>query len=418
MPVVSVRVAFDAGYAADPKDALGTESLLLRLMNEGTEKLDSSALARVRERLGAQISGSATLDTTMFQLGALKPNLAPSLELLADYVRRPALSATELERVRAQQLAAISAEMKSPQALAARTLAPELFGKAHPYGVPGTGTGDPEVVKRLTREDLATFHRRWLRPDKASIFVVGDTSIDEVKHMLEASFGDWKAPAEPAPVKNFAAPVPTQKGRIVLIDRPASPQSVIVAGRVLDAKGTDDLVPLMSANDILGGNFLSRMNMNLRETKGWSYGVSSGVSDPIERASFRIVAPVQADRTGESIAELRKDLTTFLTAKGVTAEELAWTTNGSARELPGSFETMGSVMDGMMKIVRYDRPDTFYETLAGRYKTLTAAQLDEAARKLIRGDDMVFVVVGDAKVVRPQLDALGLPVEVAQAPAG
>ncbi len=416
VPVVSVRVAFDAGYSADPKSALGTQALLLKLMNEGTEKLDSSALARARERLGAGISGFADTDTTAFQLDAVTPNLAPSLSLLADYIRRPALAPAELERVRAQQLAAISAELKDPLSIARRVLIPLLYGPGHPYGIPPSGTGDPAVVARLSQADLMAFHRRWFRPDKASIFVTGDTSLAEVTRLLEASFGDWMAPAEPAEVKNFAQPVPAQQSRIILVDRPASPQSMIYAGRVIDARGTGDLLELQTANDIFGGNFLSRINMNLRETKGWSYGVRSVVSEPRDRAAFTIRAPVQADRTGDSIKELRKDLAAFTGSKGVTAEELTWSTNGSARELPGSFETSGDVLGGVVKIVTYNRPDNYYETLAARYKAMTTAGLDAAVRSQKLGENMVFVVVGDAAKVKPQLDALGLPVEVRAQP--
>ena len=416
VPVVSVRVAFDAGFAADPKQALGTQSLLLRLMNEGTEKLNSTELARARERLGAGIAASADTDTTSFQLDAVAPNLAPSLALLADYIRRPALAPAELERVRAQQLAAISAEMKEPRSISSRVLIPLLYGEDHPYGIPPSGTGDPAVVGRLTRDELAGFHSSWFRPDRAKIFVVGDTDLAAATRLLEASFGDWRSPAEAPPVKNFSAPVPVQGERIILVDRPASPQSMIYAGRVLDRKGTDDLLDLETANDVLGGNFLSRINMNLRETKGWSYGVRSAVSEPLDRSLFTLRAPVQTDRTGESIAEIRRELKAFLAAKGVTATELGWSTSGSARELPGLFETSSDVLGGVAKIVLYNRPDTYYEALAARYKAMTSAEVDAAARTAKIGEGLVYVVVGDAAKVKPQLDRLGLPVEVMPSP--
>ena len=416
VPVVSMRLAFDAGFAADPKNALGTEALLLALMDQGTEKLDASALARARETLGAEIRGFANADRTNFQLDAVTPNLAPSLALLSDYVRRPALSASELERVRVQQLTAISAEMKNPAAVASRVLYPAIYGPAHPYGSAPTGSGDPAVVKRLSRADLAAFHAKWLRPDLASVFVVGDTTLDAVKPLLEASFGDWKAPATPPPVKDFSVAVPAPASRIMLVDRPASPQSQIMAAVVLDAKGTDDLVALNSANDILGGNFLSRLNMDLRETKGWSYGVGSAVSERIDRVIYRISAPVQTDQTGPAIAALRTDLGDFVGAKGVQPDELAWSTSGSARELSGMFETTGALLDGVAKIVTYNRSDDFYVTLPARYKALDAGSLDKAARARIDPAKLVWVVVGDAAKVKPQLDKLGLPVEVVPSP--
>ncbi|MEO0032732.1 MAG: hypothetical protein RIS94_2490 [Pseudomonadota bacterium] len=413
VPVVSVRIAFDAGFAADPKAALGTQALLLRLMDEGTQNLDSSALARARELLGAQIRGFASADRTAFQLDALTPNLAPSLDLLADYVRRPALDAAELERVRAQQLSAIAGEMNDPQAVAARLLYPAVYGAQHPYGIAPTGTGDPAVVKRLTRADLAAFHDAWFRPDTAVVYMVGDTTLEQATRLLERSFGNWQAPAGPRPAKDFSVPLPAPAPRILLVDRPASPQSMIIAAEALDAKGTDDLVTLRSANDVLGGNFLSRLNTNLRETKGWSYGVTSVVNDRIDRVMFRVDAPVQTDKTGAAIAELRKDIAGFLKpGGGAKPAELDWSTAGSARELPGMFETSGAVLDAVARIDAYRRPDDFYETLPARYKAMTTADLDAAARQEIDPSRLLWVVVGDAAKVKPQLQGLGLPVEV------
>ena len=415
VPTVSVRVNFDAGYSADPKDRLGTQSLMLSLMDEGTRRLDSTALAIARERLGASLYASADADTTSVGLDALAPNLAPSLELMAEYIRHPAFDPQELERVRARQLTRIQNELNNPGAIAQRALAPILFGERHPYGIPPSGTGHAEVIETLTVDEIRDFHRTWLRPDKARVFVVGDTTLGEVTRLLEASFGDWQAPAEPAPEKNFDAPIPQQESRVILIDRPNSPQSVILAGRVLEQKGTDDLVVLGAANEVFGGSFLSRINMNLRETKGWSYGVRSLLQQPLDRSSFLIYAPVQADRTADSIAELRKDLSAYTDDQGVTAAELTRLVNGNVRELPGRFETSRAVLGGMVNIVTYGRPDDYYETLAEKYAGLTAPQLDEQARAAFLGEDLVFVVVGDASVVEPQLEAVGLPVEVRRA---
>ncbi|MBM0170044.1 M16 family metallopeptidase [Altererythrobacter sp. C41] len=416
VPTVSVRVNFDAGYAADPKDKLGVQSLMLSMMDEGTTSLDSNALAIAKERLGANLYTYADMDTTAVGLDAMAPNLAPSLELMADYIRNPAFDPEELERVRAQQLTRIQNELNSPGAIAQRALAPVLFGDAHPYGIPPSGTGNPDVVASLTAPELRAFHDTWLRPDLARIFVVGDTTLAETTRLLEAAFGNWQAPATPAPEKNFEVAVPAQESRIILIDRPNSPQSVILAGHVLEQKGTDDLLVLDAANEVFGGSFLSRINMNLRETKGWSYGVRSMVQQPLDRSSFMIYAPVQADRTGDSIVELRKELAAYTDdGKGVTEEELTRLINGNVRELPGQFETSGDVLGGIVEIVTYGRPDDYYETLSGRYSALTSAEIDAKAVETLEGSDLVFVVVGDADVVRPQLETLGLPIEVREA---
>lgn len=412
VPVVSVQVAFDAGFAADPRQALGTQAMLLKMMDQGTKTLDAAAFARARENLGANISNAALPDSTAFQLDAVAPNLAGSLALLADYIRNPALKSDDLERVRAQQLAAIDAELRDPSAMASRVLYPALYGPQHPYGTPPTGTGDPAVVKRLSPADLAAFHQAWLRPSKATIFVVGDTTLAAVKPLLERSFGSWAEPAGAAPAKNLSATIPAASPRILLVDRPASPQSMIMAGEVLGATGRDDLVPLRTANEVLGGSFLSRLNMDVRESKGWSYGVGSAVSDRQDRVIYRLVAPVQTDQTGPAIAAMQGDMAAFLKDKGVAPDELGWATQGAARELPGAFETSSAVLDGLVKIVQFQRPDDYYTRLAVRYPTLTAAELDKAARTALDPSKLTWVVVGDATKIKPQLDKLGLPVEV------
>ena len=412
VPTVNVAVSFDAGYAADPRDALGTQSLMLSLMDEGTTSLDSIAFAEAKERLGASISGGADADETVFSLFALKPNLRASLRLLADYIRNPAFDGKELERVRAQQLTRLKAELNSPNAIASRVLMPALYGPGHPYGIPPSGLGDAAAVGTVTRDRLAAFHAAWIRPDNARIFVVGDTTLAEAKKELDAVFGAWKAPAAAKPVKHFEVAIPRPQPRILLVDRPKSPQSVILAGKVLDAKGGDGLEVLRwSANDIFGGNFLSRFNMNLRETKGWSYGVRSRVSGEKDRVTWIASFPVQADRTGDSIRELQSDLRAFLGDKGVTDAELKRTVNGSVRELPGRFETSTDVLGGLRSIVKFDRPDDYYEKLPAVYEAMTAPQVDAAARAAFSADDLVYVVVGDAATVKPQLDGLGLTVE-------
>jgi zinc protease len=204
---------------------------------------------------------------------------------------------------------------------------------------------------------------------------------------------------------------------IYLIDRPGSPQSIITAGQVLRVKGRDDVVALRAANDIIGGSFLSRVNFDLRETKGWSYGSRTSIATQEGPLTFTVSAPVQTDKTGPSIAAIREQLTGYLGAKGTTAAELERTVNNSIRELPGSFETSGDVLAGVSNIVTLGRPDDYYETLAQKYRGMTAASLDATARAEIDPSKLVWVVVGDAKTVRPQLDALGLPVEITPAPA-
>ena len=410
VPTVQVMVEFDAGGAAETRDNIGVQRLLLETMDEGTRDLDANGLAIALERLGAGIDGVRASDWTSFTLNALSPNLGASLELLSDYIREPGLRDADIARSRDQLATALTAELKNPTQMAQRALRTALFGD-NPYGLPASGLGSVEGLQKADRAALLAFHQTWLRPDNARIYVVGDTTLAEAKRLLEASFGDWKAPATPAPKRLYDTPVPASKPRIILVDRPNSPQSVIVAGRILPFKGTDDLVNLNASNEALGGGFLARINMNLREAKGWSYGSYSGISTGLERTYFGVQAPVQADKTGEALAEVRREVAEFTSTRGVQPDELTRIVSGNIRSLPGSFETSGSVLGGLVNIVRFGRPDTYYETLADRYEALTAAELDTVGRANFLGNDLTFVVVGDAKVVRPQLDALGMTIE-------
>lgn len=410
VPVIRALVSFDAGAAADPRDRMGTQTLMLNLMEEGTTTRDSRALAEAQERIGANISTSFDSDRTNVGLYTLSTNLGPALDLLADVVRNPAFAQTEIERLRTRQLAGIAQELNNPNGLAARVTAPTLYGPNHPYGAVA-GTGTVSTVRAITRDDLVGFHQSWIRPDNATIYVVGDTSLRQVVRQLNRSFGDWRAPSVPAGTRDFTVPIPEQTPRILFVNRPNSPQSVVIAAQVLDVRGRDDLLALRAANDVLGGNFLSRINMNLRETKGWSYGSRSAIGGQEDRVSFRVIAPVQADKTADTIREIQSDVNAFLTDRGVTAEELARTANGSIRELPGEFETAGSVLGGIQSIVQLGRPDNYYEQLAARYRAMTTADLDAALRAQVDPTRFVYIVVGDATVVQPQLAGLGLPVE-------
>jgi predicted Zn-dependent peptidase len=290
-------------------------------------------------------------------------------------------------------------------------LYPTIYGADHPYGTSPSGIGTKAVVAHLTRADLAQWHQTWLRPDRATLFVTGDTTLDAVKPLLEQSFGDWQTPAAPAPHKDFAKLLPATHEHIILIDRPGVPQAQIAGGEVLDALGTSDLLTLRTANEVLGGSFLARFTQNLREDKGWSYGTYSAIGERENRVALRIYAPVQTDEAGPAISELRKEITGYLGPKGTTPVELGLAATGSARQLPGMFETSGAVLDGIARIVQFHRPDDYYTRLPDRYRAMTTTDLDTAARGKIDPNRIVWVVVGDAAKIRPQLAKLGLPVE-------
>jgi predicted Zn-dependent peptidase len=412
VPVTLVAAEFEAGVAADSAGAPGRHKMMLDLLEEGTVSMDATALAEAQERLGATINVGASLDRSAVNLAALSANLDPSLALMSDIVRNPAFRPADVERRRNQQLASIAAEKTQPLGLARRTLPPLLYGANHPYGRAASGWGETSVISAVTREDLAREHQAWIRPDNARVFVVSDLPLSALKPKLEAAFGGWKAPAAPKGVRTVTAPAPQARPRIVLVDRPQSPQSVIYAGAVLPVTGRDDLLTLLAANEVLGDDFLSRLNTEVRERKGWSYGVFGFINQYPGPSPYIIQAPVQSDRTGDSVRALIGEFRAFAGDKGVSASERDRTINGSMRELPGLFAGSQGVMNVLRSNALLGRPDDYWEKVAPRYRAMTAADMDRAARSAIDISRFTWVIVGDAEKVRPQLDGLGLEVEV------
>jgi predicted Zn-dependent peptidase len=414
VPVTQLALSFDAGYAADVRAGRGLQNMALSLLDEGADGLSSQQIAEEQERLGAQIAASGTADRSSVTLSALSANLGASLDLLADIVQRPDFNPAEIDRVRTQTLTAIAQAQKDPGSMAARALPALLYGEDHPYAT--TSLGDAPAVTSFTRDDLVRFHDGWLRPDNMEIFVVSNLPLSELQPQLESRFGNWAPPPAAKGVKNFiSAPVRPTKARIVFIDRPGSPQSVILGGQLTPVDPFGDVVPVTSANDVLGGNFLSRINMDLRETKGWSYGVRGSIGLNIHAVPYLVSAPVQADRTGDSIKALGEQISLFLGKKGVTSEELSRTVASLSQQLPGRFETGPAVLSAMMTNALYKRPDNYYELLAPKYRALTQSGLDQAMRAAVDPNSFTWVVVGDAAQVKPQLDKLGIPVEVIEA---
>jgi predicted Zn-dependent peptidase len=414
VPMTRATLTFDAGTSADPATALGTQQLMLAVMDEGTRTLNAVQLAEAKERLGASIDLGATADRTYASMTALTPNLAPTVALLADVVRNPAFAPAEVARLRDQQLAAIAAELQSPGGLAGRTMPPLLFGPASPYGRPSSGLGNAATVARLEQAQLAAFHNVWIRPDKAELFIVSDKPLAEILPAFEQAFGNWR-PSGAAGAKVFAGNLPAAKERIVLVDRPDSPQSVIYAAQLtaLDPKG--DLLPVATANTVLGDDFLSRINMDLRETKAWSYGARASFDRREHAVPYQISTSVQSNRTGDSVLALKQQVAEFTGAKAMTAEEFNRAVQGNLRQLPIQFETGGAVLQGMQTNALFDRPDDYYNGLAGKYRAMTQAPLQNAINQAIKPGAFTWVVVGDAKTVRAQLDKTGLPVEVVAA---
>jgi zinc protease len=334
---------------------------------------------------------------------------------MADIARHPAFAPADVARVKNQRLADIAQEQADPSDLAQRAIRPLIYGTAHPYGSVG-GSGKTAVIRAVTPADLRAEHDKWLRPDLARITVVGDVTMADLLPKLEAAFGDWKAPAGAAPTKTIDGPVPPPKPRLVVIDRPNSPQSVLLFGRVLPLNGAGTGHEALDlANEVIGNDFLSRLNSDLREEKGWTYGISSALLQVRGPRGFQVFTPVQTDRTADSIKLIIADMKAFPAQKGVDAVELQRVTEGNIRNLPNRFETNGQVLSALLDNERLGRPDNYQAMLPGIYRSLTAADIDKAAAQYLQPDQMVIVVVGDRKASDSQLRTLGMPIEYLKA---
>lgn len=413
VPLVRVIANFSGGYSADPTDEKGRAAFATRVMQEGTTSRNARELAEEQERLGATLFGGASLEESEFGVRVVTPNLEAGIALLSDVVRSPAFDDKEVERVRAQQLSLIKSEYGTPSSLALRALPPLLYGEEHRYGMPFSGTGYSDVVRSLGAGDLRAFHDQSIRPDNMKLFVVGDTHLSEILPVLDRNFGDWKSPVASRDIVNEKSDRPAPVGsRIIVFDRPDSPQSYIVAGQVLSVRGKDELVSVELSNDVLGGDFLSRINMDLREDKGWSYGARSTVLRPTGLVPFIAYAPVQADQTVPALKVMRKLISDLSAgAAPIEPEERDRVVKAAMLELPGQYETSLAILQQMENDVKYGRPSDYAESLADRYDALSTDELNRALPALLNLDEMIWIIVGDADIVRPQLDGIDLPVE-------
>ena len=407
VPVVQMSLVFDAGYAADTAHSPGTASMALAMLDEGTEKYDALALNEAQQRLGASISTSSSLDSSSINLSALSNLLDPSLDLYAEVVRRPAFPEKELERLKQQRLASIAQEKARPMTLGLRVLPPLLYGEAHAYSQPLTGSGDEQSTKALKIEDLQGFYQNWIRPDNASLVVVGDTSVEELKPLLEKHFGDWQPPEHAAPKKTLNTVERPAKPRIYLMDRPGAEQSVIIAGHVIPPRGHDQDIALETLNSILGGMFTSRLNMNLREDKHWAYGARSLIMDAQGQRPFLAYAPVQADKTAPAMQEILKELTQIKGPRPTKPTELKAAQDNLTLKLPGQHETTGQVLGSLVEQLIYALPDDYYNQYVTRVRDLEAPDM-RASAELLHPSQLTWVVVGDLGNIEAPVRQLGM----------
>lgn len=406
VPVVNFRLMLDAGYASDQFAAPGTANLAMNMLDEGTETRTALQISEELALLGASIGAFSGLDVSSVSLSALKAELDESLELYSDVILNPAFPEEDFNRLKQQQLVGIQREQVTPVQMALRVFPGLLYGDAHAYGLPLTGSGTTESVTDMTRDDLVKFHDTWFKPNNSTLIVVGDVSMDELKPKLEKAFSKWKKGS--VPTKNIGQVAHKAESSVYLMDRPGSEQSIIFAGHVAPPKGNPNEIAIETMNTILGGAFISRVNMNLREDKGWSYGAFSIIWDAKGQRPFLIYAPVQTDKTKESMQEVMMELEGILTDKPVTAEEVDRAKKNQTLTLAGQWETNGAVMGSVAELVQYGLPDNYHDTYTDQVYNLSIDKISSAAEEVIHPDNLVWVIVGDRSKIEAGIRELNL----------
>ena len=406
-PLIEARLILEGGHAREASRP-GLPSLALGMLSEGTRQSSALELAARQENLGASIGASAGLDTATLSLSALQARLDESMALFAEMVRQPAFPSGEFERRRQQRLARIDQERSEPSAMASRVLPPLLYGEDHPYAQPFSGSGTRTSIEALDQDDLFDYHRRWFRPEGATLVVVGDITMEQLRQRVEQYFGDWRGEGE-APEITLPEPhqLTADKPRIFLLDRPGSRQGLVLAGAIAPPRSDPDDIALRAANAVLGGGFTARLNRNLREQRGWSYGVRSSLGGARGERPFLISAPVTPEHTGESMREIRAELEALQTrARPLSEEELARVVNRLTRQLPGHHETTAQIAGSLATIAIHGLDDDYYDQFISATRALEPDVVMQAANRLGQPDTLVWVVVGDAESLQPQLEAL------------
>jgi len=406
VPLVNFTLAADAGFASDASTTPGTANLAMQVLTDGTRTRNTLQISDDLEALGATLRGSSNLDLSFISLSALTSKLDPSLDLFADVVLHPSYPDKEVKREQKLVLAGIEREQNTPATLALRVLPALLYGPEHPYGNPLTGSGTKESVAKLTREDLVKFQETWLRPNNSTLIVVGDTTLKEVTPKLEKLFAGWKSGSVPA--KNVKTVPVATKSTVYLIDKPGALQSVIIAGVVAPPRGNPQEIAIEAMNDSLGGMFGARLNMNLREDKHWSYGARTVLRDARSQRPFYAVAPVQTDKTKESLVEMNKEFRGIVGDHPVNADELTKIQANETLKLPGSRETLDALGQSIVDLVQFGLPDDYYDTYAGKVRALKTSDVNDAAKEVVRPDNLTWIVVGDRAKIEAGVRELNL----------
>lgn len=403
VPVAQVDLVVRSGSGADPQGQFGIASLAAQMLDEGAGRRGALELADAVDYLGASISTGSTFDASFVQLHVPVTRLADALPLMADVALRPTFSEKELQRVREEILTSFVEAEDDPAQLVQFAFPRLVFGPAHRYGTAAIGT--PAALKSVTAASLRQFHAREYVPANSLLLVAGDVTADGIVRQLESVFGGWRTPPPAANKSLPQAPQLTSR-QVYIIDKPGAAQSQIRIGWVGVPRSTADYFTLRVLNTVLGGAFTSRLNQNLREEHGYTYGASSNFDMRASAGPFYAAAGVQTDKTADALREFFKELDGI--RKPIPGDELEKARNYLGLQLPRTFETTGAITGTLAHIFIYGLPQDYFATYTTRVQAVTSADVQRAADRYIQPDKFAVVIVGDRKAIEAGVQALNL----------
>ena len=410
LPVIAASMIVLSGSDANPVDRPGLSSFTAGMLDEGTDTRSALEIAEQAERLGMHLSTGSSTDFSLVSFRALRKNAEAALDLAADLLIHPAFPDKEIERIRHDRLTEILRHRDNPNILANKAFLRAVYGPKHPYGFAELGT--EQSLQAISREELRRFWQTGYTPRNSALVVAGDIGAEELRQLAEKFLGGWSGN------KRVAAVLPVEaaaRRRIVIVDKPGSPQTALRLGHVGAARSNPDYVFIDVMNTVFGGLFSSRINLNLREKHGYTYGAGSAFSFRRGPGPFTIATGVRTDVTAAAVGEIFREIE-LLRAAPISAEELSLARDSIARSLPGLFETTPYAAATVGQLFLHGLALDYYRALPAQIDAVTAADVQRAATDYLRPQEMVVVAVGDRRAIEPGLRALGLgPVEVFEA---
>ena len=400
LPLVSLTILVRSGAAQDPDALPGLAGFVGEMLRTGTKTRSAEQVADELETRGAVLNINVDQDSLILSATALSENFDAVFEVVTDLVKNPAFVAAEIDRVRHRRLATLAQERDDPGRTASRVFRRVLF-ESHPYG--HTSLGEEAAIKKIGRADLEAFYKKHLRPANAAIVLVGRLTPDAAKEKVTHLLGTWRGAAGVTAAPALAL---DQKPSLVLVDRPGAPQSEIRVGHLGLRRLHPDYFAVSVLNAILGGMFNSRINLNLREDKGYTYGASSSFEFWRSRGVFGVGAGVETSKTAPALTEVFKEIER-IRREDVTAEELAGAKQHFALSLPGYFENVNAIASMATTLCLYDLPLDYFRTLAASLDKVTIADVHRAAETYLKPEALDVIVVGDDAVVGKSLEELG-----------